>query len=219
MMALIRHRKVVLPFYELFTGPAKQILDRYFESEILKATLATDAVIGAMVSPRQNGSAYVLLHHVMGEAAGKKGVWAYVEGGMGSGKALSMSTFHSIPFHSIPFHSIPFAGSLPYTYHSLRYALPSISFAVSEAIASVASQHGAEICTNTEVAEIIVESSAAVGIRLRDGSTRFAGRIVSNLTPYRTFLEMLGSGHGLSEDYLGHIRHTGGCLLSLIYKR
>lgn len=29
------------------------------------------------------GSAYVLLHHVMGEAAGRKGVWSYVEGGMG----------------------------------------------------------------------------------------------------------------------------------------
>jgi phytoene dehydrogenase-like protein len=33
---------------------------------------------------KQNGSAYVLLHHVMGEAGGKKGVWSYVEGGMGS---------------------------------------------------------------------------------------------------------------------------------------
>lgn len=85
-MAVIRNRRILVPFYELFTGPAKQILDRYFESDILKATLATDAVIGAMVSPKQNGSAYVLLHHVMGEAAGKKGVWAYVQGGMGAGK-------------------------------------------------------------------------------------------------------------------------------------
>lgn len=79
-----RNKEVLVPFYELFTGPAKQILDRWFESEILKTTLATDAVIGALISPRQNGSAYVLLHHVMGEAAGKKGVWAYVQGGMGA---------------------------------------------------------------------------------------------------------------------------------------
>jgi phytoene dehydrogenase-like protein len=57
---------------------------RWFESEILKTTLATDAVVGALVSLKQNGSAYVLLHHVMGEAGGKKGVWSYVEGGMGS---------------------------------------------------------------------------------------------------------------------------------------
>ena len=85
LTSAIKYRSILVPFYELFTGPAKQILDRYFESDILKATLATDAVIGALVSPQQNGSAYVLLHHVMGEAAGKKGVWAYVQGGMGAG--------------------------------------------------------------------------------------------------------------------------------------
>jgi len=51
---------------------------------VLKATLATDAVIGAAISPKHGGSAYVLLHHVMGEAAGRKGVWAYVRGGMGA---------------------------------------------------------------------------------------------------------------------------------------
>ena len=33
-----------------------------------------------MVGPKQAGSAYVLLHHIMGEAAGRKGVWAYIEG-------------------------------------------------------------------------------------------------------------------------------------------
>lgn len=79
-----RNRQVLLPFYELFTGPASHILDRWFEGEVLKTTLATDAVIGANISPKHNGSAYVLLHHVMGEAAGKAGVWAYVEGGMGA---------------------------------------------------------------------------------------------------------------------------------------
>ncbi len=53
-------------------APASHILDRWFDSEILKTTLATDAVIGALCSPTQAGSAYVLLHHVMGEAAGQK---------------------------------------------------------------------------------------------------------------------------------------------------
>lgn len=38
---------------------------------MLKATLATDAVIGSMSAPSDPGSAYVLLHHIMGEAAGK----------------------------------------------------------------------------------------------------------------------------------------------------
>lgn len=68
---------------EILTGPARPILDRWFESEQLKATLATDAIIGAMASPSMPGTAYVLFHHVMGETNGKRGVWSYVRGGMG----------------------------------------------------------------------------------------------------------------------------------------
>jgi phytoene dehydrogenase-like protein len=68
---------------ELLTGAARPILDRWFESDVLKATLATDAIIGAFASISSPGSAYVLLHHVMGEAGGHRGVWGYVQGGMG----------------------------------------------------------------------------------------------------------------------------------------
>jgi len=68
---------------EVLTGSARQILDRWFESEELKATLATDAIIGAFAAPSMPGTAYVLFHHVMGETNGKRGVWSYVRGGMG----------------------------------------------------------------------------------------------------------------------------------------
>ena len=68
---------------ELLTGAARPILDRWFESETLKSTLATDAIIGAFASISAPGTAYVLLHHVMGEAGGARGVWGYVQGGMG----------------------------------------------------------------------------------------------------------------------------------------
>jgi phytoene dehydrogenase-like protein len=68
---------------EILTGAARPILDRWFESEELKGTLATDAIIGAMASPSMPGTAYVLFHHVMGETGGKRGVWGYVRGGMG----------------------------------------------------------------------------------------------------------------------------------------
>src|SRR5256714_1277915 len=68
---------------EILTGAARPILDRWFESEELKGTLATDAVIGAMASPSMPGTAYVLFHHVMGEAGGTRGVWAYMRGRMG----------------------------------------------------------------------------------------------------------------------------------------
>ncbi len=68
---------------EILAGAARPILDRWFESDQLKATLATDAIIGAMASPSMPGTAYVLFHHVMGETNGKRGVWGYVQGGMG----------------------------------------------------------------------------------------------------------------------------------------
>ncbi|KAF0027470.1 hypothetical protein F2P81_020211 [Scophthalmus maximus] len=70
-------------FYEIVTAPIMKILNRWFDSEPLIATLATDAVIGAMTSPSSPGSGYVLLHHVMGELEKEKGAWGYVEGGMG----------------------------------------------------------------------------------------------------------------------------------------
>ncbi len=68
---------------EMLTGAARPILDRWFESDELKGTLATDAIIGAFMAPSMPGTAYVLFHHVMGETNGKKGVWAYMRGGMG----------------------------------------------------------------------------------------------------------------------------------------
>lgn len=69
---------------EVLTGAARTILDRWFESDQLKVTLATDAVIGVMAAPSMPGTAYVLFHHVMGECDGARGVWGYVRGGMGA---------------------------------------------------------------------------------------------------------------------------------------
>jgi phytoene dehydrogenase-like protein len=68
---------------ELLTGAARPLLERWFETDVLRATLATDAIIGAFASISSPGTAYVLLHHVMGEAGGSRGVWGYVRGGMG----------------------------------------------------------------------------------------------------------------------------------------
>ncbi len=68
---------------ELLVGAARPVLERWFEAEVLRTTLATDAVIGAFASPSYPGTAYVLLHHVMGQAGGARGVWGYVQGGMG----------------------------------------------------------------------------------------------------------------------------------------
>src|SRR4051812_14926809 len=77
-------RGVATEAIEILTGAATPILNRWFESDELKATLATDAVIGAFAPPSHPGTAYVLFHHVMGECNGVRGVWGYVRGGMGT---------------------------------------------------------------------------------------------------------------------------------------
>ena len=83
----LRARRLGKDFYRLaamLTGPAAVFLDEWFESEELKVTLATDAIIGTMASPSNQGTAYILFHHIMGETDGSRGVWAYVRGGMGA---------------------------------------------------------------------------------------------------------------------------------------
>lgn len=77
-------QKDLVDFMDLLLSPASKVLNNWFESDVLKATLATDAVIGSTASVHTPGSGYVLLHHVMGETHGDRGIWSYVEGGMGS---------------------------------------------------------------------------------------------------------------------------------------
>src|SRR2546423_3182753 len=69
---------------EILTSAADPILDRWFESEEVKTTISTDAIIGAFATPSMPGTAYVLFHHVMGECNGVRGVWEYVRGGVGA---------------------------------------------------------------------------------------------------------------------------------------
>ena len=70
--------------FEFFTKSASDILDRYFETDIVKALFGFDAVVGNYASPETPGSAYVLLHHLFGEAAGVPGAWGHAIGGMGA---------------------------------------------------------------------------------------------------------------------------------------
>jgi phytoene dehydrogenase-like protein len=83
-LGLLRLRRDLAAAAQLLLGPARAALESWFESEPLRGTLATDAVIGAWASPSTPGTGYVLFHHVMGETGGARGVWAYVRGGMGA---------------------------------------------------------------------------------------------------------------------------------------
>ncbi len=69
---------------DLFSISAAEYLDRFFESEPIKAVLGFDGVVGNYASPYTPGSAYVLLHHVFGEVNGVKGAWGHAIGGMGA---------------------------------------------------------------------------------------------------------------------------------------
>jgi phytoene dehydrogenase-like protein len=69
---------------DLFGKSAGDLLDHWFETDVLKGLLGFDATIGNYASPYTPGSAYVLLHHVFGEVNGVKGAWGHAIGGMGS---------------------------------------------------------------------------------------------------------------------------------------
>jgi len=69
---------------DFFTKPAAGILERYFGHDLVQALFGFDAVVGNYASPYAPGTAYVLLHHVFGEAAGVAGAWGHAIGGMGA---------------------------------------------------------------------------------------------------------------------------------------
>lgn len=148
---------------DLLLAPASKVLNNWFESDVLKATLATDAVIGSTASVHTPGSGYVLLHHVMGETDEEHGIWSYVQGGMGS---------------------------------------------VSMAIANAAKEAGAQIFTNAEVSEVLTEDSSSVkGVLLADGTRVESSVILSNATPYRTFVELVPS-NVLPEKFVSAIKNS-----------
>ena len=67
-----------------WTMSAADFLDEYFESDIIKAHMAGSSIIGTALGPRSPGSAYVLLHHYMGDIDETVGAWGFARGGMGA---------------------------------------------------------------------------------------------------------------------------------------
>jgi phytoene dehydrogenase-like protein len=70
--------------FDLFTKSAGDYLDGWFASEPIKALFGFDAIVGNYASPYTPGSAYVLLHHAIGEVNGKRRSWGHAIGGMGA---------------------------------------------------------------------------------------------------------------------------------------
>ncbi|KAG5241234.1 pyridine nucleotide-disulfide oxidoreductase [Salix suchowensis] len=159
--ALSLGQRDLVDFMDLLLSPASKVLNKWFESDVLKATLATDAVIGSRV--HTPGSGYVLLHHVMGETDGDRGIWSYVEGGMGS---------------------------------------------VSSAIANAARESGAHIVTSAEVSQLMIKDSGTVnGVLLADGTEVISPIVLSNATPYKTFMELVPH-NTLPDDFTRALKYS-----------
>jgi phytoene dehydrogenase-like protein len=90
-----------------------EYLDAWFESEALKATKSASGIIGTMLGPRSPGTAYVLLHHYMGELDGVFRAWGFAKGGNGSVSAAIAAAalgFGAEIRTSAPVHEIAVKG-------------------------------------------------------------------------------------------------------------
>ena len=75
---------------KMFSMSAADFLGQWFESEVLKAPMAVSGIIGTFLGVRSPGTAYVLLHHYMGEIDGAFRSWGFAKGGTG-GVSLSIA--------------------------------------------------------------------------------------------------------------------------------
>jgi phytoene dehydrogenase-like protein len=144
---------------DLFTKSAGDILDRWFESDPIKACFGFDAVVGNFASPYTPGSAYVLLHHVFGEVNGVKGAWGHAIGGMG---------------------------------------------AITQAMAAECAARGVDVRVNAPVERVIVEGGRAAGVRLPNGETIAAKRVIANVNPKLLF-DRLVAAEDVPEDFRARI--------------
>jgi phytoene dehydrogenase-like protein len=89
-LASIARRALRLPekqrhtLAQLMTMSAVDFLDQWFETDVLKATMAASGIIGTFLGVRSPGTAYVLLHHYMGEIDGAFRSWGFARGGTGA---------------------------------------------------------------------------------------------------------------------------------------
>lgn len=76
--------KLFYDMTKLMTMSSADFLNEWFETEVLKATMSASGIIGTFMGPRSPGTAYVLLHHYMGELDGAFRSWGFARGGMGA---------------------------------------------------------------------------------------------------------------------------------------
>jgi phytoene dehydrogenase-like protein len=75
---------VIYDTMRFYTMSIVEFLDEYFESPLIKAAHASSGIIGSAMGVMSPGTAYVLLHHAMGDVDGTAGAWGFARGGMGA---------------------------------------------------------------------------------------------------------------------------------------
>lgn len=140
-------------------------LDQYFENPVIKAYQAVGAIIGTALGPMSPGTAYVLLHHAMGDVDGNIGAWGYARGGMGAiTKALHASLLA--------------AGGEVRTGAGVEKILVSGGRAVGVVLANGDELRGARIVSNMDVKRTFLRHVDAADLpgpflkRVRDFKTR-----------------------------------------------
>jgi len=88
--------KQMYEYVRFFTMSAAEFLDDYFENDLIKAAMASPGIIGTALGVYSPGSAYILLHHVMGDVDGNVGSWGLPRGGMG---AISNAICSAMKYH------------------------------------------------------------------------------------------------------------------------
>jgi phytoene dehydrogenase-like protein len=134
---------------DMLAMSAYDFLSEWFTDDRIKAVLAYYASIGTFAGPKTPGSAYVIMHHVMGENAGAGG-WGFIKGGMGS---------------------------------------------ITQAIAAAAREAGAQIKTNSPIAEVRVTDAGVAGVVTADGNSYESKLVISNVNAKTLYLKMVGQRH------------------------
>jgi len=150
----------VFRILDMLTMSAYDFLSEWFVDDRIKAVLAYYASIGTFAGPKTPGSAYVIMHHIMGENAGAGG-WGFVKGGMGS---------------------------------------------ISDSLASAAREAGAEIQTDSAIAEVRVGNGRVTGVTTTDGRAYESERVISNVNAKTLYLQLVGKQH-LPAEVVADITH------------
>jgi phytoene dehydrogenase-like protein len=154
-------RKNISQLFRVMAMPISDLLNEWFESDIVKGAIAVAAVNNSSWGPQEAGTAYTFLHNWSGSNSGLFRSSGQVKGGMGS---------------------------------------------LTQAVAKAARGFGAEILTNTEVAEITMHDGDATGVVLANGNRISAKAIVSATDMRTTFLKLVDPYY-LNQMFVKHVQN------------